>query len=163
MKIQYASQHALVAPSRIKSFIVPMSTCSHRGAPCSAQPAGELDVLLLDGNAFRVYGAQVRVVEDAHKEGFSGLLQRLDGLTLPSVGAAFVSCVLADLPYLEQTVNNARRTQTDFLPIAGRARATTVGPSSFGTCESPSRRQFLACTGAFSAPAQDPADLLRNR
>jgi hypothetical protein len=122
-----------------------MPTRSHRGTPCSAQPAGELYVLLLDGNAFGVDGAQVRVVEDADQESFSGLLQRLDGLTLPPVGAAsFGSLVLANLTYLDTLALPDGGNQPGFLPIAGTARAATGGLSSSGTCESPSERQCLA-------------------
>jgi hypothetical protein len=56
------------------------------GAPSCAQPTGKLDVLLLDGDALGVDGAKVRVVEQIDQEGFGGLLERLDGLALPSGG-----------------------------------------------------------------------------
>jgi hypothetical protein len=56
-------------------------------APSCAQPAGKLYVLLLDGDALGVDGAQIRVVEEVDEEGFGGLLERLDSLALPSGGA----------------------------------------------------------------------------
>jgi hypothetical protein len=54
--------------------------------PGCAQAAGKLDVLLLDGDTFGVDGTQVRIVEEVDEESFGSLLQRLNGLALPSIG-----------------------------------------------------------------------------
>lgn len=43
-------------------------------APCSADASGELDVFLHDGNPFRVYGAEIRVLEEMHQECLSCFL-----------------------------------------------------------------------------------------
>ena len=73
-----------------KMGILPtLLTRSDWSTPGRAQPAGKLYVLLLNGDAFRMDGAEIRIVEEVHEEGFSGLLQRHDGLTLPSTGTIF--------------------------------------------------------------------------
>jgi hypothetical protein len=59
----------------------------HWSAPSRAQPAGKLYVLLLDSDALGMDGAQIGVVEEVDEESFGGLLERLDGLALPSGGA----------------------------------------------------------------------------
>jgi hypothetical protein len=77
-----------------------MSNSRARRTPCTAQPPGELDVLLLDGDSLGVDGAEVRVVKKVDKEGFSCLLQRHEGLTLPSERIAAlgqVQCNFSDL------------------------------------------------------------------
>jgi hypothetical protein len=73
---------------------------SHRGSPSCAQAAGELYVLLLDGDALGVDGAEIRIMKEVDEEGFSGFLEGHDGLALPSAGTVLVcDCLgyLADL------------------------------------------------------------------
>jgi hypothetical protein len=67
------------------------------GTPGCAQAAGKLYVLLLDGDSFGMDGTQVRIVEEADKESFGGLLQRLDSLALPTIGAAWGGDCLLNL------------------------------------------------------------------
>jgi len=44
-----------------------------------------LDVFLHDGNAFRMQRAEICVFEKMDEESLGGLLQRLNGLGLPSM------------------------------------------------------------------------------
>jgi hypothetical protein len=60
-----------------------------------------LDIFLLYGDAFGVDGAEIGVVEEVDEEGFGGLLQGYDGLTLPSIGAVFGCDCLRNLTDLE--------------------------------------------------------------
>ena len=60
------------------------SRASAQPAPSAANPSCELDILLHDGDALGVDGTQVCVFEQVHYEGFTTLLERLDGLRLPS-------------------------------------------------------------------------------
>lgn len=55
---------------------------------------------MLDSNALGVDGAEICIVEEVDKEGFSGFLECHDGLTLPSVGAVFGCDGLGDFAHL---------------------------------------------------------------
>jgi hypothetical protein len=73
---------------------------SHPDIPHPPDPPSELDVLLHDGHALGVDGAQVRVLKQRDEEGLGGLLQRHDGLRLPAhrgAGREHVERDLADL------------------------------------------------------------------
>lgn len=76
---------------------------SHGRAPRGSQPSCKLDVLLLDGDALGVDGAEVCVVEEVDQERFCGFLQREYGLRLPSVGAVVAGDGLGDFTDLERT------------------------------------------------------------
>ena len=58
--------------------------CLSQASPSSPDSPRQLDILLHDGHSLRVYGAQIRVLEEVHHEGFGAFLQRHDGLRLPS-------------------------------------------------------------------------------
>jgi hypothetical protein len=53
-------------------------------APDASYPPGQLDVLLHDGDALGVDGAEVRVLKQVHQEGLGRLLQRQNRLRLPA-------------------------------------------------------------------------------
>ena len=61
---------------------------SAKSSPSTSYPPRELNVLLHDGDALRVNGAEVRVFEQVDEEGFGGFLEGLDGLGLPEEGFA---------------------------------------------------------------------------
>lgn len=73
---------------------------SNGSSPGRAQSPRKLYILLLDGDALRMDGAEVGVVEEADEESFGSLLQRLDSLTLPSVGSVLGRYSLGDFSYL---------------------------------------------------------------
>ena len=50
----------------------------------ATDPAGQLDVLGLDGDALCVDGTEVGVLEEMDEEGLGCLLQRKDGVYLPT-------------------------------------------------------------------------------
>ncbi len=53
--------------------------CGKRLVALATQPAGQLDVLALDGDALGVDGAQVGVLKQRHQVGLDRILQRTDG------------------------------------------------------------------------------------
>ena len=65
------------------SHPLPLVSYPPGAAPDATYPPGELDVLLHDGDALGVDGAQVGVLEEVDEEGLGGFLQRQDRLRLP--------------------------------------------------------------------------------
>lgn len=103
MDITSNHQPSHLQQNRNREAQVAIANCDaplDRRTPSCAQPSSKLYVLLLNGNAPCVNGAQVSVMEETDEEGFGCLLQRLNCLTLPSVGSVFSRGLLADFPYL---------------------------------------------------------------
>lgn len=87
---QLSSAHDTAEPSHLT-----------KTTPRPANPARKLDILLHDGHALRVDGAQIRVFEQVDQECLRCFLECLDGVRLPAeLGAAFcgeeVECDFAD-------------------------------------------------------------------
>jgi hypothetical protein len=74
---------------------------------------------LLDCDALGMNGAEICVVEEVHKERFCGLLQRLNGLTLPSGRTLIGGYHLRNLANLVESALVTESTLED-VQVAGR-------------------------------------------
>ena len=89
----------------------------------ASNAAGELDVLGHDGDALRVDGAQVGVLEEAHQVGLAGLLQRQDGTALEAQVGLEVLCNLADQALEGQLADQQLRALLVLADLTGRGGA----------------------------------------
>jgi hypothetical protein len=84
---RYTFDKCFVVLKRTVFFFVIYTICqpkSNKLSAFAANATGKLDVLWHDGDAFRVDGAQVGVLEEAHQVRLAGLLKRHHGRALES-------------------------------------------------------------------------------
>lgn len=90
------SSYTLLSHTLLSFLFFFYNIFSHRRTPGGSQASCKLNVLLLDGDALGVDGAEVCVVEEVDEEGFGCFLQGEEGLGLPSVGAVVARDGLGD-------------------------------------------------------------------
>ncbi len=114
----------------------------------TAEAAGKLDILRLDGDTLGVNGAQVGVLEEGDEVGLDGLLESTDGGGLEAEVALEVLGNLADLMFVSNCV--VCWSNDECLPDAGRGACGSGAQWTSGSDESRGERRYQAYNGEAS-------------